>query len=55
MRHVEKVRVKMWVFCRTDYQIATLNFAKTAQAASIFKAIRFSDHAPLTIDYAYEI
>lgn len=40
---------------RLDYQIATPNVAKTAQAASIFKATRFSDHAPLTIDYAYEI
>ncbi len=40
---------------RLDYQIATPNVAKTAQAASIFKARKFSDHAPLTIDYAYEI
>ncbi len=40
---------------RLDYQIATPNVAMTAQAASIFKATRFSDHAPLTIDYAYEI
>ena len=38
---------------RLDYQIATPNIAKTAKAASIFKNIRFSDHAPLTIDYDY--
>lgn len=38
---------------RLDYQIATPNVAQTAQAASIFKNIRFSDHAPLTIDYDY--
>ena len=40
---------------RLDYQIATPNVAKTAQVASIYKATRFSDHAPLTIDYAYEV
>jgi len=36
---------------RLDYQIATSNVAKTARTVSIFKASRFSDHAPLTIDY----
>ncbi len=37
---------------RIDYQIATQEIAATAQAASIYKEQRFSDHAPLTIDYA---
>ena len=36
---------------RLDYQIATPNVSKAARTASIFKASRFSDHAPLTIDY----
>ncbi len=36
---------------RIDYQIATLGIAQTARAASIYKDARFSDHAPLTIDY----
>ena len=36
---------------RLDYQITTPNLAKTARSATIFKASRFSDHAPLTIDY----
>jgi exodeoxyribonuclease-3 len=40
---------------RLDYQIATPNVAKSAKAASIFKTTRFSDHAPLTVDYDYEI
>ena len=40
---------------RLDYQIATPNVAKTALSASIFKAIKFSDHAPLTVDYDYKI
>ena len=38
---------------RLDYQIATPNIAAKAAAASIYKARRFSDHAPLTIDYDY--
>ena len=38
---------------RIDYQIATPGVARTARKESIYKAERFSDHAPLTIDYAY--
>jgi exodeoxyribonuclease III len=37
---------------RLDYQIATPGIAATATRAEIFTAQRFSDHAPLTIDYA---
>jgi exodeoxyribonuclease-3 len=40
---------------RLDYQIATPNVAKSARVASIFKGVKFSDHAPLTIDYDYEL
>ncbi len=36
---------------RIDYQIATPGIAARAEAASIYKAQRFSDHAPLMIDY----
>jgi len=36
---------------RLDYQLATPNIAATAVSASVYKAERFSDHAPLTIDY----
>jgi len=39
---------------RIDYQIATPEFARTARSASIYKAERFSDHAPLTIDYDWQ-
>jgi exodeoxyribonuclease-3 len=38
---------------RLDYQIATPTIAARASAASIYKAHRFSDHAPLSIDYDY--
>ncbi|HRH81911.1 MAG TPA: exodeoxyribonuclease III [Thiobacillaceae bacterium] len=37
---------------RIDYQIASRNPALKATGASIYKDQRFSDHAPLTTDYA---
>ncbi len=40
---------------RIDYQVATPGIAKTAVAESIYKRRRFSDHAPLIIDYDYEL
>ncbi|MGI9307457.1 MAG: exodeoxyribonuclease III [Gammaproteobacteria bacterium] len=36
---------------RIDYQIATPNFASRASAAEIYTREKFSDHAPLVIDY----
>jgi exodeoxyribonuclease III len=36
---------------RIDYQIATPGIASRAEAANIYKAQRFSDHAPLIIEY----
>ena len=36
---------------RIDYQIATPNLAKKAFQSTIYKQQRFSDHAPLIIDY----
>ncbi|HVJ75863.1 MAG TPA: exodeoxyribonuclease III, partial [Casimicrobiaceae bacterium] len=38
-----------------DYQIATPGIAAKAHAASIYVNRRFSDHAPLVIDYDYEL
>lgn len=39
---------------RIDYQVATPVLAARALRASIWKETRFSDHAPLTIDYAVD-
>ena len=39
---------------RIDYHIATPGLAETARTATIYKDERFSDHAPLTIDYDYQ-
>lgn len=36
---------------RIDYQVATPGIASQAKAVAIYKDERFSDHAPLTIDY----
>lgn len=36
---------------RIDYQIATPGIASKAVSSAIYKRKRFSDHAPLTIDY----
>jgi exodeoxyribonuclease III len=38
---------------RIDYQIATPGIAATARSAAIYRNRRFSDHAPLIIDYDY--
>ena len=40
---------------RIDYQIATDGIAATAKHSDIFKAERFSDHAPLIIDYDFSL
>ncbi|OHX36560.1 exodeoxyribonuclease III [Methylomonas sp. LWB] len=37
---------------RIDYQIATPTLANTASKVSVYKLERFSDHAPLIVDYA---
>ncbi len=38
---------------RIDYQVATPGIALKARATSIFKEQRFSDHAPLIVDYDF--
>ncbi|MFZ5509088.1 MAG: exodeoxyribonuclease III [Pseudomonadota bacterium] len=40
---------------RIDYHVATPGLARTAQRAAIYKEQRFSDHAPLTIDYDWSL
>ena len=38
---------------RVDYHVATPELAHAAQQAAVYKEERFSDHAPLTVDYAF--
>ncbi len=40
---------------RLDYHIATRPIAQLARGESIYKAERFSDHAPVTVDYELKI
>ena len=40
---------------RIDYQIATPGVAQTALREAIYLKKRFSDHAPLTIDYRWKL
>jgi len=40
---------------RIDYQVVTPKIGTRVRAARIYKDRRFSDHAPLIIDYDYEI
>ncbi len=40
---------------RLDYHLATPAFATTAKSASIYKTEKFSDHAPLSIDYDFAL
>ncbi len=40
---------------RIDYQVATPCIGQLARAAHIYKEQRFSDHAPLIMDYDYKL
>ena len=40
---------------RIDYQIATPQLAEKAVATSIYTGEKFSDHAPLTVDYDWSL
>ncbi|MHA7678845.1 exodeoxyribonuclease III [Cupriavidus sp. PET2-C1] len=40
---------------RIDYHLATTKIAETARATSIYKDEKFSDHAPLSIDYDFPL
>ena len=40
---------------RLDYHLATPALAAKARAATVYKAEKFSDHAPLIIDYDFKL
>ncbi|MDE3011471.1 MAG: exodeoxyribonuclease III [Pseudomonadota bacterium] len=40
---------------RIDYQIASAGIAATAKSGGVYKEQRFSDHAPLTVDYGFAL
>lgn len=45
----------LWMYFPPDYRIATPGMAATAVAAAVYKERRFSDHAPLSVDYSGDI
>ena len=42
-------------FCRIDYHLATPGVAAKARREGIYLQERFSDHAPLIIDYDFRL
>jgi len=40
---------------RLDYMLCTPKVAEQVKAADIYRDQRFSDHAPLTIDFARQL
>lgn len=45
----------MQVCCHSGYHLATPALASLARAEHIYKGIKFSDHAPITVDYAFTL
>ena len=41
----------LWVFCASNYHLATPALAEQARAVDIYKDQKFSDHAPVTVHY----
>ena len=40
---------------RLDYHLATPAIAEHARSVSIYKEEKFSDHAPLTVEYGFRL
>jgi len=45
----------MPVFCRRDDHLATPAPAALARTKHIYKGEKFSDHAPITVDYDFTL
>ena len=43
----------MLVICAIDYHLATPALAALARSEHIYKGEKFSDHAPITVDYEF--
>jgi len=40
---------------RLDYHLATPAIAALAHSEHIYKTVKFSDHAPITVDYDFTL
>jgi exodeoxyribonuclease-3 len=43
------------VFCRTCYHLATPAIARLARREAIYRQEKFSDHAPITVEYELKV
>ncbi len=48
-------RRELQASCRIDYHLATPATAALARREAIYLDQRFSDHAPLTVDYDFKL
>ena len=56
--HYIQIKLQAWaknVGWRLDYQVISPGLESKVLAASIYKDERFSDHAPLIMDYDYKL
>ena len=51
LRRITQTRV----FCATIYHLATPAMAALARTESIYKGEKFSDHAPITVEYEFAL
>ncbi len=47
-----EIRRRSLVFCRSSYHLAT---SALARSEAIYKAEKFSEHAPITLDYDFKL
>jgi hypothetical protein len=55
LAHARQIPEFVWVLPASDSQLATPAIAALARSESIYLAQRFSDHAPLVIDYDFKL
>ena len=46
---------QLWVICAIIYHLATPALAALARTEHIYKNEKFSDHAPITVDYDFTL
>ena len=40
---------------RLDYHLSTLTMAARARSEATYKGVKFSDHAPITVEYDFKL
>ena len=55
LRLTTKSPLRLWVFFRMSYHLATRALAAGAKFVGIYKGEKFPDHAPITMEYDFNI